>query len=411
MSGMVTLGGTALTAVALALLGLAVYAYVGYPLIVRSLVGLKPLSGPADPPADDQLPRLSVLMAARNEAYVVRQRLENLLEQDYPPEKVEILFVSDASDDGTDEIVAAMDDPRIRRFRLEQRGGKTAAINSIGAEATGDVIVHTDANVFFVPGCLRALAVEFRHPEVGVVVGEFKLTNADTPDISYGEGAYWRFETWTKRRESERGLMAVANGSVYAIRRELWQPLPPRVSGDAAEPLIAARRGFRTINADQAIAFERAAQTFGEELQRKARIISQQVTCARWLGLRGLPPRIAWAYVSHKLLRYAVPLMLGGALVASAAAAPFFRPAAWLAGLIAAPYVLSPLGFLPAPAPLARVTKLLRYLVMINAASVLGIWWGLSGRGLAAWDTPESTRRLAEAATTGRAPGPRAPSP
>jgi len=271
MSGPAAWPGPFLVALALALLGLAVYAYFGYPLLLCWLCRPRPLTGPAAAPADDQLPRVTVLMAAYNEAYIVRERIQNLLDQDYPPDKLEILFVSDASDDGTDELVARIDDPRIKRFRQEPRQGKTSAINLIGPEATGDVIVHTDANVFFVPTCLRALAEEFRHPEVGVVVGEFKLTNADRPDISYGEGLYWRFETWTKRRESERGLMAVANGSVYALRRELWRPLPPRVSGDAAEPLIAAQEGYRTINAERAIAFERAAQTFGEELLRKGR--------------------------------------------------------------------------------------------------------------------------------------------
>lgn len=395
MTGPAPWTGPALAALAIALLAAAVYAYVGYPVLMRLLVRPRPLGGPDTPPSDADLPRLSVLMAAYNEAYIARERVQNLLEQVYPADKLEILFVSDASDDGTDELVAEIDDPRLRCFRQDQRQGKTAALNRIGPEATGDVIVHTDANVFFVPDCLRALAEEFRHPEVGVVVGEFKLTNAERPDISFGEGLYWRFETWTKRRESERGLMAVANGSVYALRRELWRPLPPRVSGDAAEPLIAAREGYRTINAERAIAFERAAQTFREELLRKARIISQQVTCARWLGLRGLPLRIAWAYTSHKLLRYAVPLLAAGALALSAAAGALgFAPGWWLAAAIAAPYILSPLGFVPVPGPLARLTKLLRYLVMINGASLLGIWWGLRGRGLAVWDTPASTREL-----------------
>lgn len=383
---------TWLAALAFLLLALAVYAYVGYPLAARWLVP-RIESGPAPTAEDAAPPRLTVLVAAYNEAAVIEDRLVNLLEQDYPADSLEILVASDASDDGTDEIVGAVGDPRVVLWRQEPRAGKTAAINRLGAMARGEILVQTDADVAFAPGALRALASAFADPRVAIADGTVRFSNAESPEVAGGEGLYWRFENWTKRVESERGLLAVANGGIYAIRRERWRPLPPAVAGDAAEPLLAAREGYLTVAAAGARAEVRAAGTLREEFGRKTRIIAQQVTCARWIGLTRLPARIAWAYASHKLLRYAVPFLAGAALVAATAAAAMGSPAGGLAVLlILAPVVLAPLGVIRRPRFLARLFRIPLYLVMVNAAAVVGVVRGLLGRAPASWEVPASTR-------------------
>lgn len=385
----------AFAAAALALIGVSVYAYAGYALLSR-LVPRRPGMGQKPAIVPGELPRITVLVAAYNEAHVVRGRLENLLRQDYPPDRFEILVVSDGSDDGTDAIVASIEDPRVRLVRQEPRAGKTAGINLLGGLAKGEILVQTDANVLFGPGCLRALALAFTDPRVGVAVGEVVFTNADEPEVAAGEGLYWRFETWTKRGEAERGLLCVANGGVYALRRSLWRPLPPWISGDAAEPLIAAREGFATVVVPEAIAYEHAAASLAEELARKARIISQQVACARWIGLTTLPLRTLWSYVSHKLLRYAVPLML---LFAFACALASMSLGSWigaaLAAAIVAPFLIAPVGLLKLPGPLGKLPHVALYLAMINLASVRGMARGLAGRANATWETPASTRSAA----------------
>ena len=393
---MIDLAGTAGAAwtgiAAISVLGI-LYAYVGYPLLARLLFRPRPLAPPGEDA--DRPPRVSILVAARNEAGVIRRRVENLLAQDYPPELLEVLVASDASDDGTDEEVRAIaaEDPRVRLFRMPERGGKTAAINRIAPEARGEILVQTDANVMFDRGAVRALAAVFRHPDVGVALGEVQFVNEDDPTVAGGEGLYWRFETWTKRVEAERGLLCVANGGIYALRRKLWRPLPANIAGDAAEPLLAAREGYRTVVAPGALAFERASSGLAEEFARKVRIISQQVACARWIRPFTLPPRTAWAYVSHKLLRYAVP-WLGLLAVAAGSIGASLGSAAGgvLAVLTALPVVLAPFGFLPVPGLPGRFLRLSLYLVVINLAAVVGTFRGLTGRAAAHWEVPASTR-------------------
>jgi cellulose synthase/poly-beta-1,6-N-acetylglucosamine synthase-like glycosyltransferase len=352
-------------------------------------------------PAAPRLPRVSVLVAARNEAAVMERRLANLLEQDYPPDRLEVLVVSDASDDGTDQIVQASRDPRVKLVRQPDRAGKTAGINIVAPLASGDLLVQTDANVLFSRGAVRALAAAFADPSVGVAVGEVLFSNADNPEVASGEGLYWRFETWVKKVESDRALLAVANGGIYALRRELWRPLPPTISGDAAEPLLAAAQGLRTVIAPDALAHERAAETLSEEFSRKARIIAQQVACARWLGWRRLPPRIAWAYASHKLLRYVVPFL---ALIAALAAGLAAWAGSWAGGVLAAltvlPALLAPLGLLSVPGPLGRILRTPLYLLVVNMAAIAGLWRGLAGRAPAVWEVPVSTRSPATGAAS-----------
>lgn len=377
---------------ALACLALAGYAYVGYPLLVRWAVRPRPRA--VAPRGADALPFLSVLVAARNEAAVIEARLRNLLAQDWPADRFEVLVASDASDDGTDARVLAIGDPRVRLLRVEPRGGKTAAINRLAPLAQGEILVHTDANVMFEPGALRGLAAAFGDPAAGVALGEVRFVNDDAPAIASGEGLYWRFESWVKRNEAARGLLCVANGGIYAIRRSLWRPLPPNIAGDAAEPLLAATDGFATVIAERAGARERAAATLGEEYARKVRIIAQQVACWRWIGLRRLPPRIAWAYGSHKLLRYVVPLLLAGAAVLGGVAAAGGSVAgAVLAAAALAPLPLAPFGLLGLPGPAGRLAKVALYFVMVNAAALAGLARGLSGRAQAAWEVPGSTRQ------------------
>lgn len=382
-----------LIALALFALGLCAYAYVGYALLVRLVVRPIPAVEPGGERSQGEAPFLSVLVAARNEAAVIEERIRNLLAQSYPADRFEVLVASDASEDGTDAIIEGIGDPRVRLVRQEQRSGKTAAINRIAPLARGEILVQTDANVMFSSQALTALAAAFGDPRVGVALGEVVFTNDDRPEVAGGEGLYWRFETWVKKVEAERGLLAVANGGIYALRRGLWQPLPTAIAGDAAEPLLAAIAGYRTVIAPGARATERAADSLREEYSRKARIIAQQVACARWLTLRKLPARTAWSYVSHKLLRYLVPLLWGaalGLLLAAGVLGSIWGFAG--AAAIALPLLIAPLGTLRLPGRLSRWCHVPLYLVVVNLAALAGLWRGLTGQAQATWEIPSSTR-------------------
>jgi cellulose synthase/poly-beta-1,6-N-acetylglucosamine synthase-like glycosyltransferase len=380
-----------LSAASALLLSLIAYAYVGYPLLVRFAVRRR-VAGPIASDREDW-PPLTVLVAAYNEASVIERKILNALEQDYPEDRIEVLVVSDASDDGTDERVSRVRDSRVRLFRQQPRAGKTAGINRIGTEAAGEILIQTDANVMFAPGTFKALVRALDDRGVGLATGQVRFTNADTPEVASGEGVYWRFESWTKRVESDRGLLCVASGGIYAIRRSLWRPLPHNVDGDAVEPLLVAREGLLSVAVPDAIALEPAAATLHEEFHRKSRMIARQIAAARWVGLSTLPPRVLWAYASHKLMRYAVPLFAAGAFACGIAGA---IGGSWLgamcAAAVAAPIALAPLGLFPWPGPLHRVFWLPLYLVSINAAAVAGVARGIRGRAPVAWTVPPSTR-------------------
>lgn len=387
-----TVIGTAALIVAWCAVAAVAYAYVGYPLIARLFIPRRAAASPLEP-NNSTLPMVTVLIAARNEVGVIAARLRNLLEQDYPAAKLEVIVVSDASDDGTDQVVESLADPRVRLLRQEPRRGKTAGINQAAPLARGELLVQTDANVVFEPGALRALSVAMSDPKVGLVLGEVRFVNDDAPQIAGGEGLYWRWETWVKRVEAERGLLTVANGGIYALRRSLWRPLPESISGDAAEPLLVLREGFALTVARGAVALERASGTLEEEYHRKARIIAQQVACARFIGLGSLPSRVRFAYVSHKLARYAVPWMALVAASAALTAVSLGRPMGAVPMLIvAAPFALAGVGWLPLPSRWMRWAHIARYLVMVNAAAWTGVVRGLRGGAQTTWEIPASTR-------------------
>lgn len=366
-------------------------AYVGFPIVVR-LVRRRRWPEPLAP---TDLPRVSVLFAARNEANVVGDRIQNILDQNYPADRLEILVVSDASDDATDSIVTSITDPRVRLVRQEQRSGMTEGLNRLAALATGDVLLRTDPNTIFAQGCVRALGRVFVDSKVGIAVGEVRFTNANTPSVASGEGLYWSLETATKRAAAELGLLCVANGAVYAIRRKLWTPLPPWVADDAAHPLLVWRAGYTAVVAPNAIAYERACTSLREEYLRKVRIISRQVACARWIGLHRLPLPIAFSYTAHKLIRYTVPFAVGIAFplsVFSACNGSLVGIA--VSGGLTSVAATALLGLTDLPGHSGRVTRAMSYLGMVNAAAVAGVVRALRGHPSVTWEASPSTRTV-----------------
>ena len=166
-----------------------------------------------------ELPSVSVIVAAWNEEDVIERRLENLLQLDYPSDRVEIVVASDASSDGTDELVEriAAREPRIRLLRAP-RGGKVAAQNLAVRETTGDIVAFSDANALWAAPALRTLVRNFADPDVAYVCGQLRLERADGTNR---EGAYWRYELMLREAESSLGSVTGGNGSIYAVRRTI----------------------------------------------------------------------------------------------------------------------------------------------------------------------------------------------
>jgi cellulose synthase/poly-beta-1,6-N-acetylglucosamine synthase-like glycosyltransferase len=308
---------------------LVLYVYVGYPLLVAAWGKLaQPTAVRRLPFPQGAWPSISIVIAARNEAHRLGERVRNLLDQRYPGE-CEIIVVSDGS---TDDPAAALAPFRtdVRLIELPP-GGKPLALNAGVAAARGDVLVFADARQAFAPGALTRLVENFRDPSVGGATGELVLDceldkgSASASSVGEGIGLYWKYEKWIRRSESRVWSTLGATGAIYALRRSVWRPLPATtLLDDVLAPMRAVLGGYRMVFDERAIAFDGASKDAAAEARRKTR------TLAGNYQILALEPRLllpvanpVWIqYVSHKIGRLIVPWVLVALFCASATLAP-----------------------------------------------------------------------------------------
>src|SRR3954466_13827388 len=325
------------------------------------------------PPAQLGLPNVSVLIAAYNEQACIGNRLENLLAQDYPADKLEIVVGSDPSSDETDAIVQHYAARGVKLSRAE-RCGKAGVLSRLVAMAKGDVLVMTDANTEFERDAIRHLVQPLRDDQVGLVCGRLRLHSpAGAPGA---ESAYWKLESLLKLYESRRGCVMGANGGIYAVRKDLFAPLP---AGTVVDDFVAALRvleaGSRVGYEPEAVAHEEAAPDHAGEYRRRVRIAAG---CFRALSQHRdlLSPRhgfTAFALWSHKVLRWFVPHAMVVALVANVflVRAGTFYSLALLAQCAA--YALAALSLLgTTPRHVRAVADAAAHFVEMNAALLVG---------------------------------------
>ena len=251
------------------------YVYLGYPALLST--GVLGRKRPAQ--RAHILPALSVIVPAHNEEHSIRSKILNLLSQDYPNESVQILVGNDGSTDRTVEIVSEFAARGIvRLITAEVAGGKSTIQNLLVSWATGEILVFTDADCFLPPDGLRTIVQSFADHEVGLVTNCASFLNeGETPTVE-GESLYWRYERWLRNQESDRGLLAMASGSLFAVRRSLWVPLEPGVGDDFALPLRVAKKGRRNILEPRVSAATVLSQNQpGSMLRTKIRIISKDL--------------------------------------------------------------------------------------------------------------------------------------
>jgi poly-beta-1,6-N-acetyl-D-glucosamine synthase len=296
---------------------LLAYVYVGYALLMRLRATIRPRA------VHSRLiePHVSIVVCAYNEASRIGRRIENLLALDYPRDQLEILIGSDGS---TDETVAIAQRyaPSVRIFAFRQRRGKPAVINSLVKEARGSVVVFADARQRFAPDALKALVANFADPSVGAASGELVLVDRSKGPTRQNTGFYWRYEKFIRMMESRSRSTVGATGAIYAIRRELFSPIPEdTVLDDVVIPVRIARQGLRVVFEPRARAFDLAATTPGEEFTRKARTIAgtfQLFALEPWLWNPRRNP-LWFETLSHKALRLAIPLLHAALLISSIA--------------------------------------------------------------------------------------------
>ena len=335
-------------------------------------------------PAPDTLPAVSLIISAHNEQAHLPDKLTNIRAFDYPRDRLEVIFVSDGSTDGTNAILQAVEDANMRSVFLAQRGGKSNALNHAVDQAKHQILVFSDAATLFDPAAVRKLVRHFSDPRVGVVCG--LLHFHASAESRQTEGVYWTYECMLRLMEARLGATLTASGAIYALRRECYVPLPPgTLVEDLLVPMNARRAGYRVLYDPEAVATDFAASTVAGEFTRRVRIATGSFQVLHRLAAIRLGPMTAFALFSHKVLRWILPLLLIGVLVTSAMLwrHPFYRAILIAQGLF---YVWAALGFLfrrrVQDIPYALIGY---YLLAIHLAYLVGFVRYVTGRTETAW--------------------------
>lgn len=375
-----------------ACLGVLGYVYAGYPVLVYVVS----LLSPKIVKKAEIEPYVTVLITAFNEEAAIRSKIENTLLIDYPADKLEILIASDGSTDHTDEIVKEFKDRGVKLFRQEGRVGKTATQNKAVEIATGEIILFSDATTMYNADVFSTLLPNFADESVGCVAG--RLVYVDDASTTVGKGArrYWGYETFLKTAESRACSLIGASGCLYAVRKSAYEPLYPEACSDFLICTSVYRKGMRSVFAPDAVCFEETNDHADDELKMRVRVISQTFTDL-WRNRDMLNPFRSGFFsiqlISHKLLRYAVPVILLILLISNftlAGSRPFYfltlvlQLAFYL--LAAAGWVMVRAGKHP------NLLAMPLYFVLANLASVVAFYKFMRGETYARWEPIRQTR-------------------
>lgn len=327
-------------------------------------------------------PFVSILMVVRDEERVLAAKIQNLLALEYPPDRMELVIVSDGSTDRTEAILREQArNPRVITVLNQLSRGKAAGLNDGIQFAHGEIMVFTDARQKIEEGALRVLIENFADKDVGCASGELMLGNPDRGEQSDGMGLYWRVEKKVRELESASGSVVGVTGAFYGIRRDLLGPIPPEILlDDVFIPMQAVRAGKRVVFESQARVWDVPDLGRRREFRRKVRTLSgnyQLLQLAPWL-LSSTNP-IRFEFISHKLMRLVVPFALVAALLATISLQhPVYR-IALLVQL--AFYALSLLAVMPLKrGVVASGANAAFTFVLLNTAAVVAFANFLTGR-------------------------------
>ena len=367
-------------------IGVVAYTYVAYPVLLAIWAALAPkrfkrTRAPA---------HVSVVLAVRDEEKHIEARLANFFDQDYPPELIEVIVVSDGSVDRTVELARSVGDPRVRVVELERPEGKAQAVNVGVARATHEIVVFSDARQMFSRNAFIELVSALSDERVGGVSGELVVAGAEGSEVGEGVGLYWNYEKFIRRKESDVDSVVGASGSIYAIKRSLFVPLPPNtLLDDFLVPMRIVLQGHRVVFERSAKAYDRAPERAAQEFSRKVRTLAgnfQALAFERRL-LNPLKNRVFFQMVSHKLVRLVVPYFLVTAFVSNVfLEGPLLKTILALQAL----FYLSPLiRFTPlAPTRAGAIARVVWTFLVLNAAAVAGLWVFARGKEKDTWKRP-----------------------
>ncbi|MBX5484805.1 MAG: glycosyltransferase [Myxococcaceae bacterium] len=340
------------------------------------------------PRASDGVPPVTLVVAAYNEEDCIAEKLRNSLSLEYPEDRFEVLIGSDGSTDRTNALVEACTDARVRLSAAE-RTGKFGVLNRCIPQAKGEIVILTDANTMIDRAAVKKLVRHFRDPEVGAVCGRLRLYNPSRRD--YEESAYWTYESLIKFYEGKRGAVMGANGGLYAIRRSLFTALPAgTIVDDFVIPMRILEQGYRVLYDPEAVAWEETTEDYGKEFGRRVRIAA-----GNFQSLKLLPALLspfagfrAFAFWSHKVVRWCAPALMALALVTNAFLLPRGLFYAVTLGAQLAFYALAWAGSRRGQraGALRRISSVAWYFVAMNLAIAVGFWRFVRHSQRAAWE-------------------------
>jgi hypothetical protein len=363
--------------------GLLVYAQFGYPVLLAVLARLRTRRSAT--PAGAERPRVSLIVAAHREAGVIAGKVANARALEWPRERLEVIVACDGSPDDTAARARAAGADLVLELPW---GGKVRAQDAAVARASGELLAFSDANALWEPGALRALAAPFADPKVGYACGQVRFVGDDGGNQ---EGLYWRYEMAIRARESQLASVTAGNGAIYAVRPEAYLNVDPVMGHDLSFPFNMVKRGWRAVYAPEAKATEKMVPTVEGEFARKRRMMSHAwpiVLRGGLLSPKGYSPLYALMIASHRVLRYAAPLLHVVALIANALLLVRGWPYAVTFGVQVAVVGAALAGRAVRLKPLL----IARYYVLTTASVAAGLYDYLRHGTPAGWTPPEGTR-------------------
>jgi len=364
------------------------YVYAGYPLLANLLGGVMNRAV-RSAPAGTYTPTVTLVIAAYNEAAHIEETVRNKLTLDYPADKLDIIVVSDESEDGTDEIVRGIGDPRVRLIRQVPRAGKTSALNLALPEATGEIVAFSDANSLYRADAMQYIVACFADPAVGYVTGRMVYKAPDGSLTGEGCSTYMSYENSLRAAETKLGSIVGVDGGVDATRRSIYVPMRADQLPDFVQPLTVRQQGYRVVYQPEALLYEDALASTSDEFRMRVRVGLRAFHALKdKVGLLN-PFRygiFAWQLFSHKVLRYMAFLFMAVALLVNiplaAGGSVFWK------GMLAAQilfYLTAVFGHAQRHRDLPRMVSLVYYLCVLNVASAMAWVQFLMGRKQVIW--------------------------
>jgi glycosyltransferase involved in cell wall biosynthesis len=367
---------------------IAFYAYIGYPLILWIVASIRPRGILARDSAP--WPSVTITLPVYNALSSIAPTLESLLELDYPRDRLQILVISDASTDGTDNVVRRFADRGVELLRLPERRGKTTAENAALAVSRGEILVNVDSTILVPAGSLKKLVRVFDDPTIGVASGRDVSVGAADNQGTLAESGYVGYEMWVRDLETRVGSIVGASGCFYGSRRHVHgRPLPPGLSWDFAAALVARRQGYRSVSVPAAVCMVPRSAQIRTELRRKVRTMARGLSTLFYHRALMNPVRyggFALMLISHKLLRWLPYLLVPIAYAALCFLAVENASARVVLGTLSAGLLAGIVGIRHRSSTPTRPLALAGFAVAVFSAGFLAWWEALKQTQMATWD-------------------------